>query len=117
MDTREQTVAKLTDESEKLQYDKEDGKRIYKASEGVTQSFVALLSSLADFRDESMKEVHEDAAADMKAARMALVEAYAEALVHLHKIGAVFRISGEAFDRKIKHLSGPEEAPLVMSDL
>jgi hypothetical protein len=48
---------------------------------------------------------------------MDLVEAYANALVQLHKFGSTFRISGDAFDRMVEYLEGPEEAPLIMAGL
>jgi hypothetical protein len=117
METREQIVSKLMAESEKLQYDKDDPQRIYDASEKATQSFVSLLGLIAEFRDEIQKPVDEDSADTMKQIRQDLVTMYADTLVNLHKIGAVFRISGEAFDRTVEYLSGPEEAPLVMAGL
>jgi len=117
METREQIVGKLMDENERLQYDKEDPSRIYNASEKVTKSFVQLLELAAEFRQESTAEVDEDSAVRMAQIRMDLVGAYANALVNLHKFGSTFRISGEAFDRMVGYLSGPEEAPLVMAGL
>ena len=92
METREQIVAKLMDEQERLQYDDKDPQRIYNASEKVTQSFVSLLGLAAEFRDEVSKEADEDSASRMKQIRTDLVTMYADALVNLHKLGATFRI-------------------------
>lgn len=117
VETREQAVAKLLPEDERLQYDMDDPERIYKTSEEVTKSFVNLLQAVADFRNTSQEEADEDSASRMKEARTNLVEAYAKTAVDLHKLGSVFRISGEAFDRMVSYLSGPEEAALILSDL
>jgi hypothetical protein len=117
METREQIVAKLMDESEKLQYDQNDSQRIFETSEKVTQSFVLLLNKIADFRDEIEAKVDEDSARRMADIRMNLVEAYADTLVQLHKLGAMFRISGEAFDRMVEFHDNPEGKPLVMAGL
>jgi hypothetical protein len=117
METREEIVRKLMGEDERLQYDKDDPQRIFDSAQNTTQAFVSLLNTVAEYRDELLKEVDEDSASRMKEARRAVVEAYATALVDLHKLGATFRITGEAFDRLVGNLSGPEEAPLVMTGL
>lgn len=117
METREQTVGRLMDEQEKLQYDEGDPSRIYDISEKVTKSFVSLLNLAAEFRDEISSEADEDSASRMKQIRTDLVTMYADTLVNLHKLGVTFRISGEAFDRMVEYLSGPEDNALVMADL
>lgn len=116
METREQTVVKLMAEDDRLQYDGKDRERIYKMCEEITQSFVSLLGITAEFRDEIEKEVDEDSASRMKQIRTDLVTMYADALVNLHKLGATFRITGEAFDRMVAYEEGKTEA-LVVSDL
>lgn len=115
--SREQIVASLMTEDERLQYDGRDPERIYNASEKVTQSFISLLNKAAAFRDEVSKEVTEDLASDMKEIRYNLVVAYAEALVDLHQLGATFRISGDAFDKMVEYVKGDGEAPLELAGL
>lgn len=117
METREQAVTKLMVEDDRLQYDNDDPRRIYAAAEKATQSFAALLGLAAEFGKAIQEEVTEDSASEMKQIRIDLVTMYADALVELHKLGATFRISGEAFDRMVTYLEGDPEAPLVMSDL
>lgn len=116
-ETREQIVGSLMDEQEKLQYDKGDSRRIADAAEKVTKSFVNLIETAGAFRDETETPADEDSADRMKQVRQQLAYAYADSLVQLHKFGATFRFSGEAFDRLIEALQGPEEAPCVMAGL
>lgn len=116
MESREQIVTRLMVEDEKLQYDGKDSDRIYKASEDVTQSFIALLNLAAEFRNEINREVDEDSASRMKQIRTDLVTMYADAVVNLHKLGATFRISSDAFERMVAYQEGKTEA-LVVSDL
>lgn len=117
METREQIVGKLMSEDERLQYDGKDQERIARVSEKMTKSFVYLLGAVGNFRDESVRKADEDTKDRMSQARMGLIEAYANALVDVHKLGSTFRITGDAFDRMVDFLKGPEEAPLVMAGL
>lgn len=117
MESREQIVASLMNEDERLQYDGRDSERIYDASAKVTQSFISLLEKVAAFRNEIQKEVTEDSASEMKEIRYDVVVAYAEALIDLHQLGATFRISGEAFDNIVAYLKGDGEAPLKLAGL
>jgi hypothetical protein len=115
--TREQIVAELMVEDDRLQYDGKDSERIADAAKKVTVSFVHLIETAGAFRDEAESKADEDSADRMKQVRQQLAYAYADSLIQLHKFGATFRFSGEAFDRLVEASKGPEEAPCSMAGL
>jgi hypothetical protein len=117
METREQQIAELMSENEKLQYDEGDEGKIFDRSQHVTQSFINLLGATATFRDELAAEVDTDSAAKMSAIRQDMVEAYVTAMYDLYRLGITLRISDEALTRYLDYLKGPEDKPLVMAGL
>lgn len=113
MDNREQLLAKVCDDSHRLQYDGNDETRLMLLSAAFTDASVAMIEALGQFSDAAKAPVDENSADTMKGARYDAVAAWTMAQAAISKIAYVLRIDGEeAYRRSIKaYEEGGSEDP------
>jgi hypothetical protein len=115
--SREAKVGKITSEKERLQYDQKDGSRIRAVMVELTDTTVKLMNAISEYQKELYAKVDEDTASRMRYTRQDIIEKYEELQVALNRLGYVFRIGDEAFDKMIEFLANPETVTLDMSGM
>lgn len=100
--SREGALNLVFDEKDKVQYDKDDEKRIADFAMMFGHNAAALATTLANYRDALLAEDSEDSAEVMKTSRAELCEAWAYAQLALSKIAWAIRLDGnEAYAKLI----------------
>lgn len=103
---REQKINELYFEDYRVQYDEQDPERLERLGREVTETSVAFLEALGKYRDQLVKPIDEDAPADMKEARIDLIDAWTKLQASASAAALTIRLDGEeAFDRFVTHLS------------
>lgn len=114
--SREDRINDLHSDSERVQYDKDDFKRVTDVTETFDQYGEQLWDALEDYIEELGSEVDEDSESRMRYARQMLVEKWAYAQAALSKVAWVMRIDGNlAYERLINAVKSDE--PIDMRGL
>lgn len=114
---REAAAANLSEESQRVQYDKGDLNRVADATAVVTQHTVDLIETLGHYAKETQAEVNEDSEARMGYARRSVIEKWATAQLALSKVAFVLRIDGDAAYRRLVEALSTENGNIDMRGL
>lgn len=104
--SREEAVASVASDAERVQYDEGDADRIKDVAATFTHHAVELIESLGAYSKETQAEIDEDSELRMGYARRDLIEKWATAQLALSKIAFVIRVDGNtAYDRLVAALN------------
>jgi hypothetical protein len=107
--SREDRIKELHNESERVQYDGDDIKRVVDVTETFDHHGEQLWDALEDYAEELASEVDEDSESRMRYARQNVVEKWAFAQAALSKVAWVMRIDGNhAYERLINAIKSDE---------
>lgn len=114
MASRETMVMDLCQDSDRLQYDSEDNKRIATVAAQFTQSAMLMIEALGAFAEAGAAKIDENSVDIMKGARADVVMAWGALQAVTSKIAGVMRIDGDAaFERLLLNATDGGEDPDV----
>ena len=104
--SREDRIAQLHGEEERVQYDGNDWGRIHDAVDVLSEHNENLENALCDYADETNTPVDEDSDAKMAYARREVIEKWAYAQAALSKVAWGLRFDGNAaYERLINAIN------------